>query len=165
MTTPAGAATDCRRNADKCWRRDRGGRGRRGVLAGVCPRALRIDAQLAQQAFNRGSSTTGSGEKRRSRWTPMQTEYRLLVRLTHCGRNAIYCVMRIAERPEGRLLTDTSEPCGHRLSGDEAGFGRSCELGRCITGIRRADTANEIQDRASASSEVLGKCLGTLRAG
>lgn len=38
----------------------------------------------------------------------MQTELRLLARLTHCGRNAIYCVMRIAERPEGRLLTDTS---------------------------------------------------------
>jgi hypothetical protein len=57
----------------------------------------------------------------------MQTEFRLLARLMHCGRNANYCVMRIAERPEGRLLTDTSEPCGHRLSGDEADFRRSCE--------------------------------------
>jgi len=57
----------------------------------------------------------------------MQTEYQLLARLTYCGRNANYCVMRIAECREGRRLTDTSEPCGHRLSGDEAGFGRSCE--------------------------------------
>jgi|GEM_PF-3481401 len=43
----------------------------------------------------------------------MQTEFRLLARLTECGRHANYRVMRITERPEGRLLTDTSEPCGH----------------------------------------------------
>ena len=54
--------------------------------------------------------------------TRKQTKISLLARLTHCGRNANYCVMRIAERPEGLLLTDTSEPCSHRLSGDEAGF-------------------------------------------
>ena len=70
---------------------------------------------------------TENGEKVRSRWARKQTKFSLLVRLTHCGRNAIYCVRRIAERPEGQLLTDTSEPCGHRLSGDEAGFGCSCE--------------------------------------
>jgi len=64
----------------------------------------------------------------------MQTEFRLLARLTHCGRNANYCVMHIAERPEGRLLTDTSEPCGHRLSGDEAGFGALASEGRCANG-------------------------------
>ena len=92
----------------------------------------------------------------------MQTEFRLLAPLTNCGRNANYCVMRIAERPERRLLTDTSEPCGHRLSGDEAGFGRSFERGRCVTSIKRADTANEIQDRAGASSDVFGECLGAL---
>ncbi len=53
----------------------------------------------------------------------MQTDFRLLARLTYCGRNANYCVMRMTECPNGRLLTDTSEPCGHRLSGDEASFG------------------------------------------
>jgi hypothetical protein len=34
----------------------------------------------------------------------MQTAFRLLVRLTHRGRNANYCVVRIAERPEGGCL-------------------------------------------------------------
>ena len=84
----------------------------------------------------------------------MQTEFRLLARLTDCGRNANYCVMRITECPEGRPLTDTSEPCGHRLSGDKAGFGRSFELGRCVTGIKRADTANEIQFSPAKSSDI-----------
>jgi len=51
---------------------------------------------------------TGNGEKPRSGLTSMQTKFSLLARLTHCGRNAIYCVMRISEYPEGRLLTDTS---------------------------------------------------------
>jgi len=64
----------------------------------------------------------------------MQTEFGLLARLTHCCRNANYHVMRISECPEGQLLTDTSGPCGHRLSGDEAGFRRSFELGRCANG-------------------------------
>ena len=50
---------------------------------------------------------TKNGEKPRSMLTPMQTEFRLLARPTHCGRNANYCVMRITECPEGRLLTDT----------------------------------------------------------
>jgi hypothetical protein len=84
----------------------------------------------------------------------MQTEFRLLARLTYCGRNANYCVMRMTECPEGRRLTDTSEPCGHRLSGDEAGFGRSFELGRCVTGIKRADTANEIQFSPAKSNDI-----------
>ena len=65
---------------------------------------------------------TEKGEKPRSRLTRKQTKFRLLARLTHCGRNADYRVMRISECPEGRLLTVTSEPCGHRLAGDEAGF-------------------------------------------
>ena len=62
--------------------------------------------------------------------------------------------MRMTERPEGWLLTGTSEPCGHRLSGDEAGFGRSFELGRCVTGIKRADAASEIQYVPAKSSDV-----------
>ncbi len=85
----------------------------------------------------------------------MQTEFRLLARLTHCGRNANYCVMRIAERPEGRLLTDTSEPCGHRLSGDRAGFGALASEGRCVTGTKRAGTANEIQFSPAKSNDIL----------
>jgi hypothetical protein len=36
--------TNCRRNADKGWRRDRAGRGHRDTLARVCPRALRVGA-------------------------------------------------------------------------------------------------------------------------
>lgn len=51
---------------------------------------------------------TENGEKPRSSWTPMQTEFRLLARLTYCGRNANYCVMRIAECPDGRRLRITS---------------------------------------------------------
>jgi len=77
---------------------------------------------------------TENGENPRSWWTPMQTEFRLLARLTHCGKNAIYCVKRITECPAGRLLTDTSEPCGHRLSGDEAGFGALASEGRYANG-------------------------------
>ena len=100
---------------------------------------------------------TENGEKPRSRLTRKQTKFSLLARLTHCGRNAIYCVMRIAERPEGRLLTDTSEPCGHRLSGDEAGFWRSCEHGGCVTGIIRADTANEIQFSPAKSNDIFSR--------
>ena len=72
----------------------------------------------------------------------MQTVFRSLARLSHCGSNANYCVMHIAERPEGRLLTDTSEPCGHRFSGDLTGFGALASEGRCVTSIKRADTAN-----------------------
>ena len=107
---------------------------------------------------------TENGVKPRSKWTRKQTRFRLLVRLTDCGRNANYRVMRIDKRPEGRLLTDTSEPCGHRLSGDEAGFGALASEGRCVTGIKRADTANEIQDRAGASNEVFAECQRNLRA-
>ncbi len=107
---------------------------------------------------------TENGEKIHSRLMRKKTKIDLLARLTHCGRNAINCIMRIAERPEGRLLTDTSGPCDHRLSGDEAGFRRSFELGRCVTGIGRADTANEIQDRAGTSSEARNECQGALRA-
>lgn len=124
-----------------------------------------MGAQLAHQAVSRGSGTDcENGEKPRSRWTPTQTEFRLLARLTHCGRNASYRAMRMTECPEGRLLTDTSEPCGHRLSGDEAGFGALASEGRCVTGIKRADTANEIQDRAGAPNEVFAECQRNLRA-
>lgn len=84
----------------------------------------------------------------------MQTEFRLLARLTDCGRNANYCVMRMTECPEGRLLTDTSEPCGHRLSGDEAGFGALASEGRRVTGIKRADAANEIQFSPAKSNDI-----------
>lgn len=35
-----------------------------------------------------------------------------------------------------------SRPCGHRLSGDEAGFGALTSVGRCVTCIERADTAS-----------------------
>ena len=52
---------------------------------------------------------------------------------------------RSTDRPEGWMLTSTSKPCGHRFSGDQAGFRRSCEQRRCVTGISRADTASEIQ--------------------
>jgi hypothetical protein len=97
---------------------------------------------------------TENGEKPRSRWTPMQTEFRLLARSTYCGRNANYWVMRMTECPEGRLLTDTSEPCGHRLSGDEAGFGALAREGRCVTCIKRADTANEIQFSPAKSNNI-----------
>ncbi len=84
----------------------------------------------------------------------MQTEFRLLARLTYCGRNANYCVMRMTECPEGRRLTDTSEPCGHRLSGDEAGFGALASEGQCVTSIKRADTANEIQFSPAKSNDI-----------
>jgi len=87
----------------------------------------------------------------------MQTEFRLLARLTHCGRNANYRVMHIAERPEGQRLTDTSGPCGHRLSGDEAGFGALASEGRCVTSIKRADTANEIQFIPTKSSDIFSR--------
>ncbi len=97
---------------------------------------------------------TANGEKPRSRWTPMQTEFRLLARLTHCGRNAIHCAMRIAECPEGRRLTDTSESCGHRLSGDAAGSGALARSGRRVTGIKRVDAANEIQFSPAKSNDI-----------
>ena len=42
--------------------------------------------------------------------------------------------------------------------------GALASKGRCVTGIKRADTASEIQDRAGASKEVFGECLGALRA-
>jgi hypothetical protein len=51
--------------------------------------------------------------------------------------------MHSTGRPEGRVLTSISEPCGHRLSGDEAGFG-ALASDDAITGINRADSANEI---------------------
>ena len=47
---------------------------------------------------------TANGEKPRSRLTPIQTEFRLLARLTDCGRNANYCVMRTAGAPTGGYL-------------------------------------------------------------
>ena len=97
---------------------------------------------------------TENGEKSRSRLTRKQTQFSLLARLTYCGRNANYCVKRIAERPEGRLLTDISEPCGHRLSGDLAGFGALSSEGRCVTSIKPADTANEIQFSPAKSSDI-----------
>jgi hypothetical protein len=40
------------------------------------------------------------------------------------------------------FLTNIPEPRGHRLSGDEAGLGALASKGRCVTGIKRADTAN-----------------------
>jgi hypothetical protein len=43
---------------------------------------------------------------------------------------------------DGRLLTRTSEPCGHRFSGDLTGFGALASKGRCVTSINRADSAN-----------------------
>ena len=41
-----------------------------------------------------------------------------------------------------QLLTNISEPCGSTgVAGDLSGCGRSCELGRCVTRISRADGA------------------------
>ena len=65
-----------------------------------------------------------------------------------------YCVMLMTECPEGRLLTDTSKPCGHRFSGDLTGFGALASEGRCVTGIKRADTANEIQFSPAKSNDI-----------
>ena len=86
-----------------------------------------MGAQLAHQAFSRGSGT--DCERRESPFevdadangipsagvTYGLRQERELLRHAHCWR------------PEGRLVTDTSEPCGHRLSGDEAGCRRTCE--------------------------------------
>ena len=97
---------------------------------------------------------TENGEKPRSSLTRTQTKFSSLAQLKYCGKNANYRVMRMTECPEGRLLTDTSEPCGHRLSGDEAGFGALASEGRCVTGIKRAGTANEIQFSPAKSNDI-----------
>jgi hypothetical protein len=47
---------------------------------------------------------TENGEKPRSRLTAMQSEFRLQARLTDCGRNANYCVMRTSGAPRGGYL-------------------------------------------------------------
>ena len=80
------AQTDCRRNADEGWRRNRAG------------------------------------------WV-------VSVRGAAAG-DANYCVMRSTGRPEGLMLTSISKPCGHRFSGDEAGFG-ALASNDAITGINR----------------------------
>ena len=55
------------------------------------------------------------------------------------ARDANYCVMRSTGRPEGLMLTSISKPCGHRLSGDEAGFGALASED-AMTGINRIKT-------------------------
>ena len=91
------------------------------VCAGVCPASMTHGRAAGAPSVQQGQLYRLNGEKPRSRWTRKQTKLSLLVRLTYCGRNANYRVMRMTERPEGRLLTGTSEPCGHRLSGDLTG--------------------------------------------
>jgi hypothetical protein len=41
-------------------------------------------------------------------------------------------------------MTTTSEPCGHRFSGDLTGFSALASEGRCVTCIDRADAANVV---------------------
>ena len=53
--------------------------------------------------------------------------------------DANYCVMRSTGRPEGVMFTSISKPCGHRLSGDEAGFGALASED-AMTGINRIKT-------------------------
>ena len=61
------------------------------------------------------------------------------------------------ELPDWVEATDNiSEPCGSRLSGDLTGFGR------CVTRIKRADTANErtgpVRCQNAHPIEADGKC-------
>ncbi|MGD9951057.1 MAG: hypothetical protein AB7S87_00520 [Burkholderiales bacterium] len=53
--------------------------------------------------------------------------------------DANYCVMRSTGRPEGLMLTSISKPCGHRLSGNEAGFGALASED-AMTGINRIES-------------------------
>lgn len=72
--------------------------------------------------------------------------------------------MRISECPEGRLLTDTSSLAATGFQEMRPVSGALASEGDALTGIKRADTANEIQDRAGTSSEVCSECPGALRA-
>jgi hypothetical protein len=59
-----GCCTNCRRNAGRDWRRDRGGRNHRDMSTRICPRALRVDAQLAQtHVWQEPSVRTVNGEQ------------------------------------------------------------------------------------------------------
>jgi hypothetical protein len=49
---------------------------------------------------------------------------------------------------------NTSKPCGHRFSGDLTGFGALASNGRCVTSIKRADTANVSQSNSFQASDV-----------
>lgn len=103
---------------------------------------------------------TENGEEPRSRLTRSQTKLALVAGWMCCGRGANYCLMRRLECPEGRLLTSISEPCGSAgVSGDETGSGALASKRRCVTGIKRADSANEIQYRPAKSNGVLRRSL------
>jgi hypothetical protein len=54
--------------------------------------------------------------------------------------DANYWVMRSTGRPEGRMLTSISEPCGRRLSGDEA----SSALLRAMMRLRASTVAEAV---------------------
>lgn len=63
------------------------------------------------------------------RSTPFEDDVRAICKLPHrrvtmrCDKDANVCVKHSTERPQGRMITRTSEPCGHRLSGGLTGFG------------------------------------------
>ena len=61
-----------------------------------------------------------------------------------------------------KQLTSTSRPFGHRLSGDLTGFGALASEGRCVTGIKRADTAsvNSLSRTAASNPWTLPDAVG-----
>ncbi len=84
----------------------------------------------------------------------MQTEFRLLARLTYCGRNANYCVMRMTECPDGRQLRITSSLATTGFQEMRPVSSALASEGRRVTGIKRADTANEIQFSPAKSNDI-----------
>ena len=88
---------------------------------------LRLVTLLLPQTNCRGNADEG--------WRRDRAGWAVSVRGAAAG-DAHYCVMRGTGRPEGLMLTSISEPCGHRLSGDEASFG-ALASNDAITGINR----------------------------
>ena len=100
-----GCCTNCRRDAGRDWRRDRGGRNHRALSTGICPRALRVNAQLAQtRVWQEPSVRTVNGEQ-----APFEDDARAIAnRYVDAIRCAAAGMQTIASRavlgPEGRYV-------------------------------------------------------------
>jgi hypothetical protein len=115
-------------------------------LAPAC-RSLFSRMQLAQMTFGR---SRGARWGRRDRLSPANIGDAW--RLTTWVRPSLMQTSRRSGTDDVRTsdvacrFTRISQPCGHRFSGDLTGFGALASKGRCVTGIRRADTANVKND-------------------
>ena len=92
----------------------------------------------------------------------MQTEFRLLARLTHCGRNANYCVMRTAGAPRGGYLRIPPSLAATGFQEMRPAFALDvASKGDAVTGINRADSASV--KRCSISGDLAHRRKRTTR--